>query len=804
MESINELEFKVNDLPTRSVVLFPTRAQVCRELKDVDLKPGLNEITISGLTPTLDEDSVKVEGSGSAIITNISVESLPNRDIFEDVYPESDSESDSEGDDANDSDEDSADLKVAKDDLITLRDELSVANEEVANAEKRLAILNAYSGTLDGKKQEVDMQKYLREYKIERETAFADNISGSKKKRDIQKKVDEAQKYVWKLQSAEAKIRAKVEKIKQKEQIKKEKRRAEQRKEKNRIRTEREWFWPKYCYSVRITLDVNTMTPLSSRRNSISSEVEVPQPPSPSKHSDGEFEDVIQSQSCNLVLTYATTSAWWAPSYDLQLSTTKATASLCFDAELRNKTSETWKNCKITLSTSEASFSGIDSNIPKLVPWNIRLAGKHEAHRFNESSITRSREEFFNREQWTNAQKKHVVEQKPRFQMFGVDHSSTNPWGGRRARGGAGLFGSSQQAQYSSSAFGAQLQTQQDDMSVPQAPQAPQAPPGGFGSSAGGLFGGSSHPMPPPPAAPVAAAASASLFGSAVPNTNMFVSNAAAVTERGEALVTMRKSDEADYDGATFKPDMPEEAVDFEESLVEATGLTTTYDLPGLKTLTPKSTSSKQRVARINFPSVTLSHTVVAKYKPLAYLKAKLKNSSKLTLIEGPTGLTLDGTFMGRTKIPRCSSGDIFSLSLGVDPAIKVSYPKPEVRRATTGILSRENSSVYARAVVLHNTRASSGKPAKLLVLDQVPVSQDEKLRVSLVTPNGLVVDGGSVATGLPTREFDRDKDWGKAGARLKEGGELNWDVTLNPGKSVKLWLEYAVAMPVAETAVQC
>lgn len=802
MESINEIEYKVNDLPTRSVVLFPTRAQVCRELKDVDLKPGLNEITISGLTPTLDEDSVKVEGSGSAIITNISVESLPNRDIFEDVYPESDSESESEEDDANDSDDDSAELKTAKEDLKALRDELSVANEEVANAEKRLAILNAYSGTLDGKKQEVDMQKYLKEYKLERETAFADNISGSKKKRDIQKKVDEAQKQVRKLQTAEAKIRAKAEKIKQKEQSKRDKRRAEQRKEKNRIKTEREWFWPKYCYSVRITLDVNTMTPLSSRRNSISSEVEVPQPLSPSKHSDGEFEDASQSQSCNLVLTYATTSAWWAPSYDLQLSTTKATASLCFDAELRNKTSETWKNCKITLSTSEASFSGIDSNIPKLVPWNIRLAGKHEAHRFNESSITRSREEFFNREQWTNAQKKHVVEQKPRFQMFGVDHSSTNAWSGRRAGRGGGLFGSSQPAQTSTSAFGAQ------STDTSQAQEHRRAR-GGFGNSAVDLFGGSGGPIPPPPPAPAAAAAAvaapgAGLFGSAAPNTNPFANQAAAATERGEALDSFRKADEVDYDGATFKPDIPEEAVDFEESLVEATGLTTTYDLPGLKTLAPKSTSSKQRVARVNFPSVTLSHTVVAKYKPLAYLKAKLKNSSKLTLIEGPTGLTLDGTFMGRTKIPRCSSGDIFSLSLGVDPAIKVSYPKPEVRRATTGILSRENSSVYARAVVLHNTRATSGKPAKLLILDQVPVSQDEKLRVSLVTPNGLVVDGGSVATGLPTREFDRDKDWGKAGARLKEGGELNWDVTLNPGKSVKLWLEYAVAMPVAETAVQC
>jgi hypothetical protein len=38
MDTVNKIHYKIGDTKTRSVTLFPTRAQVFRELKDVDLK----------------------------------------------------------------------------------------------------------------------------------------------------------------------------------------------------------------------------------------------------------------------------------------------------------------------------------------------------------------------------------------------------------------------------------------------------------------------------------------------------------------------------------------------------------------------------------------------------------------------------------------------------------------------------------------------------------------------------------------------------------------------------------------------
>lgn len=77
MEGLHKREYLLRNLPTRSVTLFPSRAQIVHDIKDATLQPGINHVTIIGLTPTTDEHSIKVEGTGTAIITDTSVQLLP-------------------------------------------------------------------------------------------------------------------------------------------------------------------------------------------------------------------------------------------------------------------------------------------------------------------------------------------------------------------------------------------------------------------------------------------------------------------------------------------------------------------------------------------------------------------------------------------------------------------------------------------------------------------------------------------------------------------------------------------------------
>lgn len=607
---------------------------------------------------------------------------------------------------------------------------------------------------------------------------------------ELTKDVEKARKKFNKLHKEEAKkdekrnkAKAKAKKEKEKKKALKDRIKGEANREKARLRREQGRFWPLNVYSVCITLEVAAFTPASSRRGSMASDVDVSLVSATEVQDEAEKPGSIES---DLAFSYVTSSAYWMPNYDLQLSTTNASASLFFDAMLTNRTSETWKNCKVTLSTSQATYSGLDDKIPSLDPWRIGItsgyAGRRDTDKITWSSqemvaMNRAKQQAMMQQAENSAQSSAMLKVTPHKVKLAAEFPPPPPPPAAAPRG----FGSQSTGfgnpGFVNSAFGI--------------PVAAATGGGLFGGSVaattattGGLFGNSRQQQ-----ASLSGRPSGDLFGFSAPTVE-------GVEEQSEQInaAEVEKSPYND-DDATY-----------DASFMEETGLTTTYDLPGLKTLAPKFNGSKQRVARIPFANVIFSHTVVAKYKAVAYLSAKLKNSSKVALLKGNASLTLDGTFMGKTSLPRCSSGESFSLSLGIDPAIKVTYAKPEVHRTSSGLFSKEDSAVYVRTVTLHNTRAVGGRAVDLLVQDQVPVSEDERLRVELLYPRGLVVDSiNGVATGAAEKEGQSKDDgsWGKATARLKKEGQLSWDVSLNAGKAVYLTLEYSVSMPGGHSAYQ-
>lgn len=769
------------------------------------------------MTPTTDEHSIKVEGTGSAIITDITVELLPNRDIFEDIYPDSDSEKeDSDQDDDDAEEKANTALDEVKDKIQELRDDQARAEEGVASAASRLKFLDAYGKSLD-KKRGVDIEVSVETYRKEREKVFGDHMTGSVRVRELAKKIldlgkeqERLEKLAYKERVKAARAKARVERAKAKLREKESRREMERLNEKNRIRKERENFWPRCCYTVRITLEGANFTPSSSRRSSIASISDVKvMTEKDTAHDDG------SAYTCDLSLSYVTSAAFWSPSYDLALSTTASTAMLCFDAQLTNMTSETWSNSKVTLSTSQTTFAGLQDAIPTLAPWRVKLGGKWNGGPQND--LITSNEERQEQGAWQATQAVSTA-QKPRAQLFGLTQSA-QPGSSNNLQDYQMQLMLLEQQNKKRLMMAKEPVPQQMQLQLQAQQQAQQQ----YQSNAALLPAQhnfnvvTTHSAAPP---------GASFFGTndmvqqanAESRRSALGASAAAMSSFPKAAAKSRKAsqgfpaergggggDAIDYEDEDEDDTIlePQPSLAFQESSFEETGLTATYDLPSLKTLKPSTTASKQRVARLAFSSVQFSHTVIAKYRPAAYLKAKLRNASKLTLLRGPTGLTLDGTFLGRSTLPRCSAGDTFSLSLGVDPAIKVAYPKPDVKRSTTGVFTKGDNSVYTRTVTLVNTRAAAGKPVTLAVLDQVPVSEDEKLRVDVQVPRG--VSGGAVVTaGTPGKEGKEGEGWGKATAGMKKGGEVCWDVVLNAGKSVRLTLEYDVSFPTGERVVQC
>jgi hypothetical protein len=185
MDAPNKLVYQIRDLATSSVTLSPSRAQVVREVKNVPLRPN-TQITIIGLSPTVDEQSIRVEGIGaSAIITDMVVENRPNRDIFADCYPEfymsddSDEDLDEEDDAGNASDADdrpgkdhddpSDPKKELEKKLILLTDDSRRVTEIIESASARLKMLDSYNNLLT---HEENIADAVGTYRTERGSIF--------------------------------------------------------------------------------------------------------------------------------------------------------------------------------------------------------------------------------------------------------------------------------------------------------------------------------------------------------------------------------------------------------------------------------------------------------------------------------------------------------------------------------------------------------------------------------------------------------------------------------------------------------
>lgn len=68
-----------------------------------------------------------------------------------------------------------------------------------------------------------------------------------------------------------------------------------------------------------------------------------------------------------------------------------------------------------------------------------------------------------------------------------------------------------------------------------------------------------------------------------------------------------------------------------------------------------------------------------------------------------------------------------FECSLGVDPAIKVTYKPLKKYKTASGIFSKVTSTTYEQVTEVKNTHDYG---VKLLVMDQLPRSTDERVKV--------------------------------------------------------------------------
>ncbi|CAE7054687.1 unnamed protein product [Rhizoctonia solani] len=237
-------------------------------------------------------------------------------------------------------------------------------------------------------------------------------------------------------------------------------------------------------------------------------------------------------------------------------------------------------------------------------------------------------------------------------------------------------------------------------------------------------------------------------------------------------------------------------AMAIRQAHVESTGLlNTTFGIPGRSDIPSDQGSHKVVIAVLELQA-DLEWVCVPREKESVFLACKVVNSSEFTLLPGEASIFMDDNF-------HVSPNESFKASLGVDSALRVTYPSSKTLKRTMAqsgflFMSREEQSVSAQSqrITIRNTRST---PVSVRVLDHVPVSTDAQVNVNVLSPNGLAPNEGTEESNRKESQWKEVEKGVKARwAPLEAGGEgtVEWSCDIAPSDAVELGLVWEVSVP--------
>ncbi|EUC55568.1 mucoidy inhibitor A, partial [Rhizoctonia solani AG-3 Rhs1AP] len=247
---------------------------------------------------------------------------------------------------------------------------------------------------------------------------------------------------------------------------------------------------------------------------------------------------------------------------------------------------------------------------------------------------------------------------------------------------------------------------------------------------------------------------------------------------------------------------------------VESTGvLNTNFGIPGRSDIPSDQASHKVVIAVLDLQA-DLEWVCVPREKESVFLTCKVVNSSEFTLLPGEASVFMDDNFVSKSQIEHVSPNESFKTSLGVDSALRVTYPAARTLNRTAAqsgfsFMSKEKQSVSAQSqrITIRNTRLAS---VSVRVLDHIPVSTDARIKVNILSPGGLDIvvaptSPSSEGAGESKRKEQPWKDQRKGirarWAPLEVGGEgmVEWSCHIAPSDEAELELSWEVSAPAGQ-----
>ncbi len=237
-----------------------------------------------------------------------------------------------------------------------------------------------------------------------------------------------------------------------------------------------------------------------------------------------------------------------------------------------------------------------------------------------------------------------------------------------------------------------------------------------------------------------------------------FAAEAPAPAARAEAKRMAEAADEAQ-----------EEEIEVAQASVQEGLLSATFTAPRRESVDGSGRARKVALARVPLKA-EIVRTCAPRVDGSAFLTAKATNDTGFPLLAGTAGVYVGDEFAGRAPVPATPPGGEVTLSFGADDRVEVDRKVLERRRESAGLLTKDEVIRYRIRIGLKNRYAA---PVALRLLDLLPVSRDEKIKVT-------VLEG----TTAPTRE-----DPERPGVRV-------YELTLGAREEKAIELRYEVRYP--------
>ncbi|MEX1003694.1 MAG: DUF4139 domain-containing protein [Crocinitomicaceae bacterium] len=162
----------------------------------------------------------------------------------------------------------------------------------------------------------------------------------------------------------------------------------------------------------------------------------------------------------------------------------------------------------------------------------------------------------------------------------------------------------------------------------------------------------------------------------------------------------------------------------------------------------------------------SFSHKAVPKLDKDAFLLANIVGWQDLDLIPGPTNVYFGDTYVGQSYITTRNVGDTLRLSFGRDNRILITRKKLE-EFSNKKVIGNNRKDTYVYEIIVKNNREI---PVTIDLFDQVPISQDSDISVSVDEISGAEINATS--------------------------GKLFWKVSLQPSEAKKYKIQFTIKYP--------